>query len=269
MYYFGATVGWSRAEDDCYYGASVSFSANGANVRYVDVARKQYQFSIGGQYNGDRTSSFADYATADVYINGVLVADNCTSYSQNVYYGAKYEITDIKTVTGYTFDGIVGTYNATSGTISKGGTIYLAFHLNKYTIHFECVGGIDGPPDVTLSYGQEYTLNIVPIRSGYTLTSWNTKEDGTGRAYAVDATLKNLTEADNVTVVLYAQWTQRQLSLVKVGSTSYGASFVRRSAGDEAWYDRMGSLKIDEPVPDEIVIQQWVIEKDGNITRVK
>jgi uncharacterized repeat protein (TIGR02543 family) len=41
---------------------------------------------------------------------------------------------------------------------------------------------------------------------GYVFTGWNTKSDGTGTAYVDGQTVANLTETENGTVTLYAQW---------------------------------------------------------------
>ena len=56
-------------------------------------------------------------------------------------------------------------------------------------------------------YGTEYQLPKCTMTSkGYKFTGWNTKEDGTGTAYADEAKVKNLSSTNYDRVNLYAQW---------------------------------------------------------------
>lgn len=268
-YTIGSTVSWGRDADDCYYGAEISFTADQSSIRYVDIKRKQYLFTLSGIYNGTEMSTFGEYATADVYINGKLAADDCTSYSEMVYFGTSYQIKDIKEKTGCTYDGITGTYDTESGIVTTGGKLYLKFHRNSYKVHFECVGGINGPPDVILDYGEEYPLTSVPTRTGYVITGWNTEIDGSGTGFLFDAVLKNLTLSDGDTITLYAQWNQRRFHIVKIANSWHGGTFVRRAAGDYEWYNSVGRIKINEEIPEEYVLQRWVIVPNGTIERVK
>ena len=43
-------------------------------------------------------------------------------------------------------------------------------------------------------------------RSWYTFVGWNTKSDGSGISYKNIQDVKNLTDKNNVTINLYAQW---------------------------------------------------------------
>lgn len=50
-------------------------------------------------------------------------------------------------------------------------------------------------------------------KTGYTFKNWNTAADGSGTAYADNASLKNLTSVNGGTVTLYAQWTANILTV--------------------------------------------------------
>ncbi|MCR4962005.1 MAG: leucine-rich repeat protein, partial [Lachnospiraceae bacterium] len=100
------------------------------------------------------------------------------------------------------------------GNEGKDITIYAKWQVNNYTIHFEtnepAVGSCTGTvADIAAEYGKEYTnpsgANKFTFER-YTQTGWNTKADGSGTSYALDAKFKNLTGENGATVTLYAQW---------------------------------------------------------------
>lgn len=139
---------------------------------------------------------------------------------------------------------------------------------NQYTVCFDCMGGVDGPTDVTLYYGQGYMIPVSPTRTGYYFKCWNTMADGKGTGVADQGEIRNLSTQDHVTVTLYAIWTQRSVSLRKIANSWHGGTFVKRMAGDEEWYNTVGKRKINETIPNECIIQEWVLEKDGTVKRV-
>lgn len=61
--------------------------------------------------------------------------------------------------------------------------------------------------DLILREGRNYK------RPGYTLTGWNTKKNGTGKAYKLLETVTNLTAVSGEEVILYAQWTPNVLTI--------------------------------------------------------
>lgn len=213
--------------------------------------------------------TYGNYGSFDFYINGALVANDVTSYSGTVPYGSTYQFTDIKAAVGHTFDGINGTFSSSSGTITGTTTMYLNYHLNKYTIHFDTVGGVDGPADVTLNYNQIYNITTTPTRTGFTFVGWNTKADGTGVVYPVTGNIKNVTAADNVTVTLYARWSEKVFTTVKIANSWHGGTFVKRTPGDDAWFNSMGSWQINDPIPMDEIEEIWLIRPDGTITQEK
>ena len=61
--------------------------------------------------------------------------------------------------------------------------------------------------DQRVSYDQSVPLSANTfVRSGYTYTGWNVKEDGSGKAYVNLDNVKNLVSENGTKVTLYAQW---------------------------------------------------------------
>ncbi len=113
---------------------------------------------------------------------------------------------------GYTFKGwykdskyktkITKVTTGTKGTL----TLYAKWDVNKYTVKFNANGGKGSMASKTYTYGKTYTLPANKFtRAGYTFAGWNTKKDGSGKAYGNKKSVKNLTTGTG-TVTLYARW---------------------------------------------------------------
>lgn len=144
-----------------------------------------------------------------------------------------------------------------------------------YTIHFEKVLGeavTNVPDDITAVYDKAVTIpDNVPVRTGFTFTGWALIENATTDIISPGSTVKNLTTTDGAVVNLYAQWKQRKLVIVKASSTMYNDTIIRRTAGDDEWYNSVGKLGIQDlkNYPDDKCVQVWKIDKNGNITQTK
>lgn len=86
---------------------------------------------------------------------------------------------------------------------------------NKYKVAYDANGGTGSAKTQNATYGKNLTLNSGSDfeRTGYTLTGWNTKKNGTGTAHALGEKTKNLTTKDGGTVTLYAQWMPNTLTV--------------------------------------------------------
>ena len=164
--------------------------------------------------NNETINLYAQW-TLDTYsitynLNGGTVTGNPTSYTV---------LSDSITLknpirTGYTFLGWTGSNGATPQTtviISKGSTgnrSYVAnWKANTYKISYLPNGGTGTMSPDTVTYDQNYTIKANSFsRLGYTFTSWNTKADGSGKAYKTGDIVKNLTAISNENINLYAQW---------------------------------------------------------------
>ena len=144
-----------------------------------------------------------------------------------------------------------------------------------YTIHFEKVLGeavTNVPDDITAVYDKAVTIpDNIPVRTGFTFTGWALIENASADIISPGSTVKNLTTTDGAVVNLYAQWKQRKLVIVKASSTMYNDTIIRRTAGDDEWYNSVGKLGIQDlkNYPDDKCVQVWKIDKNGNITQTK
>ncbi len=188
------------------------------------------------QYYGDQTF----YAWWDIYNYTVQFHANGGTGSKltmnHLRYGQTYTLTrntppsDGFTRTGYNFAGW-NTKSDGRGTSYGNGsdfsykpsvdgetlTLYAQWKANRYHLRFEGNGGIGTKPTLNnLSYGENYTVteNIPPsngfARTGYSFNGWNTKSDGTGINIKNAGSFNNLTEINGATVVLYAQWIDKE-----------------------------------------------------------
>ena len=121
------------------------------------------------------------------------------------------------TRTGYKFLGWIANFEEkTSETITATTIVTYAgdhtlkadWQANEYTLSYNSNGGTGKIDDVKCSYDGDITIakNTLTAPKGYTFKEWNTKQDGTGTAYAQETVTKNLTSVDGDTVTLYAIW---------------------------------------------------------------
>lgn len=88
-------------------------------------------------------------------------------------------------------------------------TLYAQWETNAYSIGFDGNGHTGGSTSgMTMKF--EETKNLTANgywKTGYTFKNWNTKADGSGAAFSNHQAVKNLTNVNGGTVILYAQWT--------------------------------------------------------------
>ena len=112
--------------------------------------------------------------------------------------------------TGFTFSGW-NTQADGSGTAYQPGdgydgdahlTLYAIWERDKYTVTYSANSG-ESAPESQYKYF-EINLNlteILPEKTGYTFTEWNTKADGSGTSYQPGDTY-----SEDIAITLYAQW---------------------------------------------------------------
>jgi uncharacterized repeat protein (TIGR02543 family) len=145
-------------------------------------------------------------------------------------------------------------------------TYYIAFDGNAG----ETVKNV--PQTITAVYDTPVTLTVdKPDRTGLVFLSWNTRADGSGTEIAPGDTAINLSMVDGDTVTLYAQWRRREFVTVKSSNTCWSDYLIKRTMGDDDWYNTVGCMSIRElqEYPDELCEAVWHIDKYGNITQVK
>jgi uncharacterized repeat protein (TIGR02543 family) len=212
---------------------NVRIKADGSTVINYYYTRNQYYLNLNGylQYK-DRSEDFTElvetvknlnnedvrneFATAIVKVNGEIHenGNNVTDFYEKVLFGSTYEvITTAKT--GYT---VIDNTETLTGVVEAidtetGNEVKPHVKVNSYTIKFEPNKPSKATEDISsvltqdVYYNREYNLKKNEYSYiGYEFIGWNTKADGTGTAYKDEAVIKNLTDKDNDTVTLYAQW---------------------------------------------------------------
>lgn len=93
------------------------------------------------------------------------------------------------------------------GKFSTTVTLEANWNPNKYYIEYNSNGGIGYMITDTFTYDKKGNLrNIGYTKQGYEFKEWNTKADGTGTVYKNRQEILNITDKNEGTIVLYAQW---------------------------------------------------------------
>ncbi len=106
--------------------SSYSGTLNGTTsvaLQFKKASTPKYYLDLNMNLDGSTSSNLGNAGTADVYINGKLVANDCTDYYQQHPKGTKWEIKDIKAKNGYTYAG----KSSYSGTLTSTTSIALSF----------------------------------------------------------------------------------------------------------------------------------------------
>ena len=187
---YGSTITVSNPSKTGYTFAGWTVSGTGASLTGTNLKIgtgnitltanwniNYYYLDLNGLLDGSSSGNITGFGTADVYINGKLVCNDCTDYYDKHPYGSSYSISNIKTATGHTYNGIYS--GSASGTIGTSNVyVQLSFSTNTYTITYELNGGTKGANAPTSGkYGSTVTVSN-PSRNNYTFTGWTVS--GTG-----------------------------------------------------------------------------------------
>ena len=87
---------------------------------------------LNGYLDSASSGSLGSYGTADIYIDGKIVKNDCSDYAQQWPAGTKYEIKDIRAKAGYVYNGVQsGSLSGTVGTQKV--TVVLSFSTKRVT----------------------------------------------------------------------------------------------------------------------------------------
>ncbi|MFC1239372.1 InlB B-repeat-containing protein [Treponema vincentii] len=167
------------------------------------------------------------YTATFVTERGTAPAPLTWTYSDS-YYGANISIDSgiyVLTATGYRFDGwykdgeVFETRYINRHTDTKDMTLTAKWTLWTARIYYEK----NAPAGVSVKgsmYDEQFSYGITKnlskntyFANGYKFTGWNTKADGTGTAYADEASFTWFGSANNETITLYARWEKLQTSI--------------------------------------------------------
>ena len=225
-------------------------------------------------YTIEITKDNANYTVTYIKDGGTITEEsNFTEYT----YGAGLTL-PIPIKMGYTFDGwyeqsdFSGSKVTSISTTDTGAkTYYASWSANTYTVTYNGNGSTGGSTaDSAHTYGtaKDLTANgftrsckvtFNPNYTGssstdktaaYTFAGWNTKADGSGTSYDDKASVGNLTETNNGTVTLYAQWTPTSVTYTptRAGYTFAGwytdASCSGSRADSDGIYTPTGNMTL-------------------------
>ena len=148
--------------------------------RYVTVEEPIVSgyLDINGLLNGADSGAITPCGTADVYINGVLAANDVADFYQQYANGTSYEIRDIKASTGYVYNGLASGSDSLSGTVAAGTTrnVRLSFSTAKYSITWNNYDGTTLMKD-TVTHGTTPAYTGTPVRKAddnyyYEFSGW-------------------------------------------------------------------------------------------------
>lgn len=203
--------------------------ANGLGVTYA----------LGGEYslNADITL-YAVWDTAKYIITYDSNGGSGEPGYQSKLHGSSVTLktSTVPTRTGYTFTGWLGSdgvtytsdavYSADSNL-----TLTAQWETIKYSVTYNANGGV-GTVD---SQQKEYDIALVLksqgyTRTGYTLSSWNTKADGTGTTYKLGSTY-----TANAPLTLYAMWKANSYTVTFNPNYSGGSTTTRSYTYDSTY----------------------------------
>ena len=132
-------MGWY--DNATYTSGTQYYTAAGASARtwnktsnttlYAGWKVNTYYLDLNGLLDGASSGNISGYGTADVYINGSLVSNDVTDYwNAAVPYGTTYQITDIKSTSGHSYNGVSS--GSLSGTVTGNTAVVLSFSTNTY-----------------------------------------------------------------------------------------------------------------------------------------
>ncbi len=140
-------------------------------------------------------------------------------------------------------------------------TLYAQWKANEYTVEYNGNGHTSGS---TVSSSHTYDVEKALTSNGYTkegwtFISWNTQANGEGDSYTNGAKVKNLTDENGVTIILYAQWS----------IDSYTVTYKPENGENDIVhpYDYDATITLpNDPTKTGYIFGGWFDVKHGQIT---
>jgi len=155
---------------------------------------------LSGLLDGSNSSSLGTYGTADVYVDGILMADDVSEFHFRFADGTDYEICDIKAADGHVYNGLAAGSASLTGTVVKNQTKNVRLSYSSiHTVNFVSAHGTV-PASQSVKNGEQATCPAALSETGYTFGGWYS-----------DSGFKNAWDFTNGRVTkdttLYAKWT--------------------------------------------------------------
>ena len=130
-YNFGYVVIDGKYYGNHKYNTRTINSSNPSGYIHIKDLPSNGTLDLNNILDGTEYWGSQSFGTADVYINGTLVADDVSDYCSELAVGSSYEIKDIKAKNGYVYKGLASG-SSYSGTISSGTTyVFLEYQSGQ------------------------------------------------------------------------------------------------------------------------------------------
>ncbi len=132
----------------------------------------------------------------------------------------------------------------------------------SYTIVFNSNGGTGTMKSVSVKYDTKKKLPANTFKkTGYSFKNWNTKKDGSGKAYSNSASVKNIATKKTNKVTLYAQWSLKK-GYYKI---TYKLNGGKNNSKNPAAYTKSQTVKLQNPTKTGYVFKGWY--SDSKLTK--
>ena len=118
------------------------------------------------------------------------------------------------------------------------------WQANEYTIQFDANGGSGAMTPQKMTYDQAAKLTRSTMtRVGYRFDGWNTQADGKGAALTDEQEVKNLVDANNGSITLYAQWKASKSELEELVKQEKDKHRNKNKYSEASWQTYEAALK--------------------------
>ena len=131
--------------------------------------------------------------------------------------------------------------------------LYAKWNANHYSAEFNGNGAVNVDTYIqAFTYDKTATLTGCKFkRPGYTFTGWNTAPDGTGTTYKDRQSFKNVAEADETVIRLYASWK------INTYTVSYALNKGTNSPENPSSYTVNDHVVLENPQREGFVFEGW------------
>ncbi|MBO7149358.1 MAG: InlB B-repeat-containing protein, partial [Clostridia bacterium] len=196
--YFDAMVGGTQYYDENAEG-TISWLITEDITLYAQWEASEYIVSFDtNQGSGEQTSVTATYGEEMPEITVMPTREGYifVGYYDAIIGGTKYYNSDLTSANAWEY--------------ASNKTLYARWQGISYYVSFNANGGRGTMSTQEFKYGTSESLyNNEFTHTEYTFVGWNTEADGSGTAYDDCESVLNLTSESGATVELYAQWTQK------------------------------------------------------------